>query len=87
MVVERSGDWLAARVGAEMLMMSASRSRYIGLNEVGVRIWELIERPLSVDRLCERLVQEFDVTPEACRADVEAFLQELARSGAAALND
>ncbi len=67
-------------------MMSAEKGNYIGLSDVGARVWELIEAPQSLDEVCARLVQEFDVTPEVCRAEVEGFLNELVKHGAVALD-
>ena len=68
-------------------MMSAEKGNYIGLSEVGARIWELIETPQNVDAICAQLQDEYDgVTPEACRAEVETFLNELVKHGAIALD-
>jgi Coenzyme PQQ synthesis protein D (PqqD) len=86
MMVRRQGDWLSAKVGEELVMMSAEKGNYIGLSEVGARIWELIETPQEVDAICSRLEGEFEVTPDACRADVDAFLAELVKHGAIALD-
>jgi len=87
MMVRKQGDWLAAKVGDELVMMSAEKGNYIGLSEVGARIWELIETPQEVDALCARLQDEYDdVTPEVCRAEVETFLNELVKHGAIALD-
>jgi len=86
MIVKRQGDWLAAKVGNELVMMSAEKGNYVGLSEVGARVWELIDGPLDFDELCARLEMEFDVTPEVCRAEVEEFLRELVKHGAVALD-
>ncbi len=87
MMVRKQGDWLAAKVGDELVMMSAEKGNYIGLSEVGARIWELIETQQEIDALCARLQDEYDdVTPEACRAEVESFLNELVKHGAIALD-
>ncbi|MFZ0424304.1 MAG: PqqD family peptide modification chaperone [Xanthobacteraceae bacterium] len=87
MIVRKQGDWLAAKVGDELVMMSAEKGNYIGLSEVGARIWELIETPQNVDAICAQLQDEYDgVTPEACRAEVETFLNELVKHGAVALD-
>ncbi|HVN00302.1 MAG TPA: PqqD family peptide modification chaperone [Caulobacteraceae bacterium] len=86
MAIRRNGEWLTATVDSELVMMSAASGHYVGLSEVGARIWELIEPPLELDALCARLVEEFDVTPQACRADVQSFLAELARHGAVAMD-
>ena len=85
MLVRKSGDWLAAKVGDELVMMSVERGNYIGLSEVGARIWQLIEVPRDVDAICAQLMREYDVPPELCRKEVEDFLAELTKQGAAAL--
>ena len=86
MIVRKQGDWLAAKVGEELVMMSAEKGNYIGLSEVGARIWELIETPRPVADVCRELRAEFEVTPEVCRAEVEDFLGELEKHGAIALD-
>jgi hypothetical protein len=77
MMIHRDGDWLAAKVGDELIMMSADKGNYIGLSEVGARIWELIETPRTIDSLCDALVAEYDVDPATCRAEVDSFLATL----------
>ena len=86
MMVRRDGDWLSATVGEELVMMSPETGNYLGLTEVGRRIWELIEEPRDHAEICAQLEREFEVTPEICRAEVEEFLAELARQGAVALD-
>jgi hypothetical protein len=86
MKVERKGDWLSAKVGDELVMMSAASGYYIGLSAVGARIWELIAEPVELDALCDQLGREFEVSPETCRAEVRAFLDSLAAQQAAALD-
>ena len=76
-MIHRDGDWLAARVGDELVMMSAAKGNYIGLSEVGARIWELLETPRTIESLCEALVAEYDVDAATCRSEVDAFLATL----------
>lgn len=77
-VVARRAEPLTAAVDGELVMLDPRNSRYFGLDSVGHRIWELLERPQSVGALCAALEARFDVTAEACRADVLAFLEQLA---------
>jgi hypothetical protein len=86
MIVRRQGDWLSAKVGDELVMMSAEQGNYLGLSEVGTRVWELIETPRDFDAICAQLETEFEVSAETCRAEVEDFLKELAKHGAVALD-
>ncbi len=85
-MVRREGDWLSAKVGDELVMMSAESGSYVGLTEVGARIWELLQTPQEVDALCSKLREEFDVSAETCRTDVDAFLSELTKHGAVELD-
>jgi hypothetical protein len=81
----KQADWFSAKVGDEMVMMSAKMGNYIGLGEVGARISELIETPQDIDAVYAQLLDELEVAPEICRAEVEAFLNELVTHGAVAL--
>ncbi len=85
MRVERREGWLSAKVGEQLVMMSAEHGDYIGLTEVGARIWELIAEPLAFDEICARLEREFAVAPDVCRAEVRAFLDDLAAQDAVTL--
>ncbi|MEO9131206.1 MAG: PqqD family protein [Sphingomonas sp.] len=85
-MIERKGDWLSARVGDEIMMMSPEHGKYIGINEVGARIWELIEAPRDVATVCEELQREFEVSSEVCKAEVDSFLAEMEKHGAIIVN-
>jgi len=78
----RKDGWLAAYVGEELVMMSAESGAYLGLNDVGAKIWEMIEQPCALSDICEGLAREFETTPQACQAEVGAFLAELEARGA-----
>jgi hypothetical protein len=86
-VIYRDGDWLAAKVGDEMVMMSATKGNYIGLSPVGARIWELLETPRSMESLCGALIGEYDVDPATCRAEVDSFIATLSQQQAVRIDD
>jgi hypothetical protein len=41
----------------------------------------MLESPSTVAELVQRLVQEYEVAPEACAADVARFLEEMDQEG------
>jgi hypothetical protein len=51
---------------------------YLGLNEVGQRIWDLIESPRTVASLVETLVGEYEVSAADCMRDVTTYVDALA---------
>jgi hypothetical protein len=77
MQVQRNGEWLSAMIGEECAMMSIETGNYLTLSRVATRIWELIEQPTTVSALCARLTEEFDVSADHCRTEVDQFLAEL----------
>lgn len=64
------------------MMMSVEKGHYLGLSEVGARIWDLLETRPDTDAICRALLDEFDVDTETCRAEVAAFLADLEKHGA-----
>lgn len=72
---------VSSDMDGETVMMSIENGKYYGMNEIGSRIWEIIEKPVSVSGLCDRLMDEFEVDREKCRDDVIGFLRELSEDG------
>ena len=51
------------------------------LNEVGARIWDLIDGNRSIQDICEAVVAEFEVDPSLAQKDVLGLLGQLQESG------
>jgi predicted RNase H-related nuclease YkuK (DUF458 family) len=47
------------------------------LNETGARIWELIDGKNKVNEIKEKIVEEFEVTPEEAEKDIVEHLMQL----------
>jgi hypothetical protein len=77
----RSSTALAASVDGETVMLDPTTSRYFGLEATGARIWELLETPKSQEQLVAALIEEYEVEPETCRAEVSQFLEVLDAAG------
>ncbi len=52
------------------------------LNEVGARIWELIDGKRELAKIKEILLEEFSVDVPRVEEDLKAFVQKLERIGA-----
>jgi hypothetical protein len=83
--ISRTGDWLSADTGDGAVMMSPSATQYIGLSGTAGRIWALLETPQTLSELCVALADEYQVTADEVRADVQEFVAGLAERGALAL--
>jgi len=55
------------------------------LNELGGRIWELIDGSTSLEEIVSTLTQEYKVEANQAEADIEDFLNQLEEIGAITL--
>ena len=76
-LIQRCSSIVSSEIDGETVMMDNSFEKYFGMKAIGTRIWQLLEKETSLQRLCEALVKEFDVSPEQCMEDIIPFLQEL----------
>lgn len=49
------------------------------MNEVGRRVWELVDGQKQAHEIRDVIVEEFEVGPEEAEADLVKFLQQLER--------
>ncbi len=52
------------------------------LNEVGARIWELIDGEKNIAEMVSAVCSEYEITPEEAEKDIIAFLKRLESVGA-----
>jgi len=77
----RNNKTISGRLHDEMVMMNIDQGKYFSLNNSATVIWEKLENPLSLEELCDILMEEYDVGKEQCRDDVEIHLNEMLRIG------
>jgi hypothetical protein len=65
----------------EVVILNLHNGEYYGLNEVGARIWSLIQEPRTVGDLCKVLLEEYtEIEPVQCESEVVALLEEMAQA-------
>ena len=64
-------------IDGEKVMMNLDKGQYFMMNEVGSRIWEIIETPIHVKGIVEKLREEYDVDEQTCTDKVLEFLKSL----------
>ena len=47
------------------------------LNEVAARIWELIDGKMKVREIKDKIVEEFEVTPQQAEKDLAEYIKQL----------
>jgi hypothetical protein len=77
-IVVTAKDQVWCDLVGEAVILDLKSGVYFGLDPVGARVWSLIQEPKTVGAVVEALLQEYDVEPSRCEADVLALLEELA---------
>jgi hypothetical protein len=80
-VLKQVPEQIASNVGEEVVILNFASGTYYGLNEIGAKIWHLIQHSKTVSQIYEAVLAEYDVEPERCRHDVEQLLQQLLTAG------
>ncbi len=69
------------KIGDEFFLLTPADSTLHSVAGVGVRVVELLDAGSSGEELERTLLEEYDVPPDVLRADLAAFLEELAAKG------
>ena len=87
-VRQASGDsgFVTRRIAGETIIVPVSSrvgdlDAIYTLNEVGSRVWTLLEAPQSVQEIAAALCEEYDVPQEQLTRDLVELLDELQASG------
>jgi hypothetical protein len=83
----RNEQFVSRQIADEFLLIPVAhqlngKNWLFVLNEVGARIWELIDGGRSVQQIEELLLEEFDTTPEKLEEDLLRLLNQLQKLGA-----
>ncbi|MEO0434774.1 MAG: lasso peptide biosynthesis PqqD family chaperone [Cyanobacteria bacterium J06656_5] len=76
-IISTTPDQIASELGGEAVILNLSTGQYYGLNEVGARVWELIQQPCTVDSILHNLLEEYDVQPDVCKRDLTKILVDM----------
>jgi hypothetical protein len=65
----------------EAVLLATESGRYFGLNEVGTRMWSLLQLHGEAEAVCRALLAEYDVPEERLREDLAVFVDTLVIRG------
>jgi hypothetical protein len=61
----------------EAVILHLGEGVYYGLNEVGAKVWTLVQTPRTVLEIRDALLKDYDVEPDDCTSDLIELLQRL----------
>ncbi len=81
--VSPSPDVLFQEVGGEAVLLDLASESYFGLDDVGTRIWQLLQDSGELRGVYQQMLEEYDVEPERLEADLLEHVGALAAAGLA----
>lgn len=84
--MKRKNDFIMQDVGGENLLVPLGAqvmdlNGLITLNDTAACVWELLAAERSLDELTAAVAERFDVDHETACADVQTFVDEIAKMG------
>ena len=71
----------------EAVILNLDTESYLGLDDVGTRMWTVLTHQPSIQAAYDILLSEYDVSPDTLRADVERLLGEMVEHKLVTLKD
>ncbi len=82
----KADDVMARNIAGETLIVPIRNrvgdlSSIYTLNEVGARVWQLIDANQTINRIVETIAEEYDVTVDDAARDVTELLNNMEAAG------
>lgn len=81
-----SPNQISSDIEGESVILNLKSGTYFGLNEVGSRVWQLIQSQRHFRDISATLCHEYVVDAEVCDRDLLALLVELSTAGLILVN-
>ncbi len=73
----RNNDTISGRLHDEIVMMDIEKGKYFSMNPIATHIWDLLEKPMNADDICNQLMEEYEVDISTCQKEVNQFIDEM----------
>jgi hypothetical protein len=74
-------EHISCDLSGEAAILNLNNGIYYGLDPVGASVWKMIQEPVRVGEVRDRLLDQYEVEPERCERDLLELLQNLATNG------
>jgi hypothetical protein len=75
--VRFSDDVLFQELNGEGVLLNLKTGVYLGLNQVGTKVWKLLAADPSLTKVVESIVAEFDVEREQFTTDLLLLINDM----------
>jgi hypothetical protein len=72
-----SPDVLAQEVSGETVLLDLNGEKYLGLNEVGTRVWQLLQDSDDLNSIFNTLLVEYEVERDTLESDLRQLIADM----------
>jgi len=80
-------DVVSCDLDGEAAILNLKDGVYYGLDPIGAKIWNSIQKTCLVDDLIEMILKEYNVDREICENDILELINELIDNGLVKVNE
>ena len=74
-------DVLFQELQGEAVLLNLKTGVYLGLNQIGTRIWQLLQEDGALSRVMDVMLQEYEVTEEKLSQDLLNLVGQMEKQG------
>ena len=80
-IITISEEALSQEVNGETVILDLNSESYFGLDEVGTRIWQLLQEKKNLQAVFDTLLDEYDVEAEQLESDINRLIDDMMKNG------
>ena len=77
----RTSETLHAEIGDDVVALHIRMGHCYGMENVTADVWRLLEQPVTLEKICEQLMQRYEVDDATCDADVRRLIEAMQIEG------
>ena len=81
MLYQRAVDLMEAELDDEIVALDVNGGTCFGFNAVASSVWRALAEPTSFEALRDRLLGEYEVSPDQCTEELRELLADLTGKG------
>lgn len=86
-IIVAARDQVSCDLSGEVAILNLKNGVYYGLNPIGAKIWNMLQKPTNMNTMRDAILDEYEVEPEQCEHDLLSILQQLITEGLVEVRD
>jgi len=78
--IKQSEEILFQDIEDELIILNINDENYLGLDQVGTRIWNVLLNCITTKDAYDQLLQEYEVEPTTLKKELNNFINELLKN-------